>query len=157
MRMLILVSVIGLSAHAKPKQRQKPSEESVLGGGDSLASIFAATECANMPASLNPWGKRCAKEVAKRWSACDEAHRDHPAALLDCLGFKRPPPATQGFQESMLRKWALDECASLAERAPPGDCRQVVSERFERCGPPAITKEIDSKALLSCLGFRVPE
>jgi hypothetical protein len=98
-------------------------------------------------------------EVAKRWTACD-AHRGHPAALYECLGFQRPAALSwmQAFKGKMLRRWAVAECSSLK---PPyndmgDDCPSLVAERFEFCGPPAVRQEISSEALLTCLGFALP-
>jgi hypothetical protein len=95
----------------------------------------------------------------KRWTACD-AHRGHPAALYECLGFQRPPALSwmQAFKGKMLRRWAVNECSSLK---PPyndmgDDCPSLVAERFEFCGPPAVRQEISSEALLTCLGFALP-
>jgi len=123
----------------------------------AIAQLRAAVECDRMPQSLNPYGDKCSTEVGRRWSRCSQ---ENVAERLDCFGFRRPPQPTgmAAFQLSMMRRFVVDQCKSLP---PPANsmgprCETEVAERFERCGPLSIAKEITTKAAMDCLGFDVP-
>jgi hypothetical protein len=123
----------------------------------AIAQLRAAVECDRMPHSLNPYGDKCSTEVGKRWSRCTQTN---VAERLDCLGFKRPPPPStmELIKLAAMQKFLVGECAQL----PPmmnsmGErCPTEVAERFQRCGPLSVAKQISVEATANCVGFDVP-
>jgi hypothetical protein len=143
--LLLLVAQVGV-AEKKDDARAR-----------ALAQLRAADECRRMPRSLNPYGAACSVEMAKRWSSCTD---ENLAARFDCFGFRRPtePTGMAAFQLSMMRKFVVGQCESLpaSVNSMGARCKDEVAARFERCGPPSLTKEITNEALMDCLGFDLP-
>ena len=89
------------------------AEPETDGQAQAAAQLRSAVMCEDTPASLNPWGKDCSRQVAKQWKDCSSASKGRAGAMHDCLGFKRPPPASwQGSKRRVVNGRTLYMAAS---------------------------------------------